>query len=195
MSELQNRAKPIVLTLAQGQSTTLSPADQKLLCAWIAMGTINSEYFNPARVAISKTDRAHLWKTKNAPMHWKIWIGDFQRTNWPPYRIHNAWVVLNETSTSSPPPNTQTTTLVFGRLYVHAVSSDIPEIVSRFRFPEPVEKYILHQLWPPQSATLAWPPTRTMNDQNADDAAAYFFLTSTGLLWKRPIPVSGSGSP
>jgi hypothetical protein len=200
MSDLQSRAKPIVLALAQGQSVTLSSADQKLLCAWIAMGTINSEYFNPARVAISDADRGHFWRTNTAPAHWKIWIGDFRRADWPPYRVHHAWVVLDDTSMTSPlptsaPPNTQTTTLVFGRLYAHAVSSHIPEIASRFRFPEPVERHILHQIWPPQSAALAWPPSRTMDDRDADNVAGYLFLATTGLLWKRPTRASVDRGP
>jgi hypothetical protein len=201
MSDLQNKRKSIVLALANGETLTLSSTHQELLSAWITMGTITSEYFNPSRAAISDADRNLFWKTKAPPpQNWKIWIGDYHRENWPPYRIHHAWVVLDDVSTSSPlpstaPPNTQTTTLVFGRLYAHAISSDIPEVVSRIRFPEPVEKHILRQLWPPQNAPLVWPPSRTMDDRDADNVAGYLFLSSTGLLWKRPIRAPKGGTP
>ncbi len=180
-----------MLALAKGKTLTLSSAEQALLSAWIAMGTITSEFFNPSRVAISDADRDHLWKTRTTPKHWKIWIGDFHRKEWPPYRVHHAWIVWDDPSESSPPPsttppNTQTTTLVFGRFYAHAISSDIPEVVSRMHFPEPVGRHILRQLEPPQNAPLIWPPTRTMDDRDADNVAGYLFLSSTGLLWKRP---------
>lgn len=176
MSRLQERAKPIVLSLVRGTETTLSVHDQDLLSAWATMSTITSEYFQPSIVAISARDRRRFWKTQRGLKNWKIWIGNFHRVDWKPYRAHNAW-----------PPNAQTTTLVFGQLYLHVASSEIPTIIGRLAFPEAVTNTILRRIWPPRGGTIRWPPRQTMSDRDAETVTAFLFLRDTGLLWKREL--------
>lgn len=190
MSRLQEQAKPIVLKLAQAQVATLSVHDQKVLAAWATMSTMTSEYIQPSTVAVSPLDRQRFYKTKSPLKLWKIWIGNYHRGNWKPHRIHHAWPTrtrVREESklTANAPPNTQTTTLIFGGLYLHVASSDIPDATRRMTFPHEVTNTILKQIWPPRSGTLRWPPRRTMTDREADYAAGFLFLSMTDLLWKR----------
>jgi hypothetical protein len=193
MSRLQERAKPIVLALVRGTETTLSVRDQDLLSAWATMSTITSEYFNPSQVAISARHRRRFWKTQRALKNWKIWIGNYRRGEWKPYRAHNAWTYVKSSRPrrKPPPPNTQTTTLVFGQLYLHVTSSEISNIIKRLAFPEPLTNTILKQIWPARTGTLRWPPRQTMNDRDADTVTAFLFLFHTGLLKKPPTPARG----
>jgi hypothetical protein len=193
-SELQNSAKRIVLPLAQGQAATISPDDQELLAAWVSMGVMTSEYFNPSKAAVSSADREFLWRHKTAPKGWKVWIGNFSRISWPPYRVHHAWPVLDDECSALPlpvtaPPNTQTTTLVFGQLYVHAASSDLSEVITRLGFSTEVESTLFRRIRPALGVPIAWPPRHVMDDQDADNAAGFIFLSATGLLWKEPVRI------
>jgi len=150
-------------------SVQLKVHDQDLLSAWATMSTITSEYFQPSSVAISARDRRRFWKTQRGLKNWKIWIGNFHRVDWKPYRAHNAW-----------PPNAQTTTLVFGQLYLHVASSEIPTIIGRLAFPEAVTNTILKRIWPPRGGTIRWPPRQTMSDRDAETVTAFLFLRDTG---------------
>ena len=189
MSVLQNKAKPIVLPLAQGLKTVLSLDDQCILSAWIAMCTITSEFFVPAFVAIPRIDRDFLWNNETAPEYWKIWIGKYQRGDWPPYRVHHAFHLSDgdrDGSVLSPstPPNAQTTTLVFGQLYAHVFSCAFPFFVDRVNFNS--ASHLLRPIWPPQNAPLVWPLPSLITDKDADHIAGAIFLFSTGLIDKKP---------
>jgi hypothetical protein len=188
MSRLQEDTKPIVLRLVKGDSFDLSVSDQRLLAAWATMGTMTSEFFRPSTVAISKHDHLQFWKTGRPIKGWKIWIGDFERGDWPPYRVHNAWSYSSDNSILRPdtPADMQITTLVFGRLYLHVASSQRPNIVRGLAFPKAVTNMILKSIWPPRTSKIRWPPRQTMTDRDADNAAGFLFLAETGLLWTPP---------
>ena len=196
MSALQIRAKSLVLPLVRGQKNMLSPMDQRVLAAWIAMCTITSEYFVPSTAAIpwEDRDRVRHW-TMPPQANWKIWIGNYKRVNWRPYRIHNALEITEEETTDRPAvhnsrvprPNTQTTTLVFGQLFAHVATSTIPEVVDRLTFPAPVSA-ILAQIWPQPTSALRWPLVRTMTDSDADSAAAYLYVIRLSG-WQPPNPM------
>jgi hypothetical protein len=118
MSGLQERAKPVVLKLAIGRETTLTPHDQELLTSWATMSTITSEYFSPATVAISQRDREKFWKTEQALKNFKIWIGHYQRGDWKPHYLHYAWGKESPLRSGAAKPTSQRTTLVFGHLFL-----------------------------------------------------------------------------
>jgi hypothetical protein len=196
MSILQSRAKSVVVSLARGEKLVIHPEAQRLLSAWIAMSAITSEFLNSNLVAISSSDRDWVRHRTSAPENWKIWIGNYQRNNWKPYRIRHALAVTEDETAEGPgihddgvaTPNTQMTTLVFGRLYVHAISSTIPEVIKCLNFPNPVSA-ILAPIWPPRNAVLDWPLSQTMTDRDADSAAGFLFLSATDLLNKKPFRI------
>jgi hypothetical protein len=191
MSRLQEQTKPLLLELVEGQETWLTIADQRLLATWATMTTITSEYIQRSTAAISAKNRDRFYRERSPLKLWKIWIGNFHRADWKPYRVHHALPVRSRVRTDSAlsanaAPNTQTTTLIFGQLYLHVASSDIPDAIGRMTFPQEVTDTILKQIWLPRSGKLRWPPRRTMTDRDADNAAGFLFLTMTDLLWKNP---------
>jgi hypothetical protein len=194
MSRLQEQTKPPLLKLVQAQETRLTIHDQRLLATWATMTTMTSEYIQPSTAAISARDRNRFYKEHSPLKLSRIWIGNFHRGDWKPYRVHHAWPartrVRNKSALSGNiPPNTQTTTITFGALYLHAASSDVPDAIRRMTFPHEVTNTILKQIWPPRSGTLHWPPPRTMTDREADHAAGFLFLLMTDLLSKKPKPM------
>ena len=80
MSQLQERAKPLVLSLIEGCQIEFTKAKCELLSAWIAMSVMCSEYSDRSRVAIRPLDRKRLFESHKPPTtNWRIWIGRFER--------------------------------------------------------------------------------------------------------------------
>jgi hypothetical protein len=178
MSRLQKRAKPIVLSLALGEQATLDKEAQRTLAAWSAMSTMTSDHFYPSRAAIPQRHRETLRLNNSLPEgEWKIWIGHYERGDWVPDWVRNAMAIWSDEHPPSyladtfPVMNTQTTTLVFGKLYVHTFSSVHSDLVSITG--QPNEKLV--QLWPCTSGhSIRW-PLLAMTDRDADDAAGFIF--------------------
>src|SRR5262249_11321537 len=151
MSVLQEHTKPVVLPLLKGDRTVLDRTRQNILAAWAAMTVICAEYIEPTRAAMAVVARRHLFKNKQAPDCMRIWIGDYQRNRWPVRWVHNS-LLISEHETpypwaigpnGVPRPNTQITTFVLGRLYLHAFSCPFEEILRAF---EP-DTRLLAQIW------------------------------------------------
>src|SRR5207248_1046559 len=93
---------------------------------------------------------------------WKIWIGRFRRGDWPGYWVHNTMPIYAKddvhelTEFGFPKPNTQTTTIVFGELYVHAFSCPFPDIVERLGLGERGASLVA-QIWPIGESFIGWP--------------------------------------
>jgi hypothetical protein len=173
MSQLQERAKNILLPLMTGGTTILGDEAQKLVAAWCAMSTMTADFIFPDKQAIPQTDRDLLLAIRLPPSDtWKIWIGRFQRKEWVPHFVKQSIPIKSvENAETLPPsgiprPNTQTTTLIFGELYVHVFSSIFPHIIASAGVGnEGVEK--IAQLWPVREHFIAW-PINIMSDRNAD---------------------------
>ncbi len=175
MSRLQRRAKPVVLPLAMGQSTLIGVDAQRTLAAWCAMSVMTSDHFYPDRAAIPQQHRDALMRLDAPPAdQWKIWIGHYERGDWVADWVQNALAISSDAHLARnlpdgvPIPNTQTTTLVFGNLYVHAVSSVHPDIIEMVGSPSGK----LVRLFPLGDTAIEW-PQKSLTDRDADDAAGF----------------------
>lgn len=187
MSRLQERAKPLLIPLIKGDSTTLDLETQHVVSAWAALAITVAEYHETDKVTITPDDRTHLMETNEAPSNWKIWIGHYQRGDWSGHWIHNVLPVYPKENVPDfppdgiPPPNTQTTTFVAGQLYIHAMSSALPRVVEMFRFVGSGSAKIAC-IWPAATEIISW-PLRTLTDGEAHAISNEFFnsaLRSTG---------------
>jgi hypothetical protein len=184
MSDLQKAAKPVLIPLITGKSNkpiTLNLDRQKLLASWATMTVICAEYFYPSRAAISVTDRRWLYKTKSAPNDFRIWIGDYERKDWVPHWGHfslrisehegaQGWTIHPD---GTPRSNTQTTTFVVGRLFIHAYSCPFPEVLNADKIVRAVDSKLV-QIWPPRHSFLVW-PTASITDRDADNLVSAIF--------------------
>jgi hypothetical protein len=190
MSRLQESAKPYVLPLVLGQATAMDAASQGIVAAWIAMTAIVAEYFDPSKAAVSYAQRQYFCKNQTVPPNWKIWIGHYVRGNWPAYLVHNPLPIssaqhrIGRTDTGLPRPNTQTTALVVGELYIFAASS-ATDVFDRWEVPGEGAK--LAQIWPLRRNIVGW-PTETLTDRGADQIAGSFFLAVEEIGRKNRVP-------
>lgn len=77
MSHLQNQAKPILLPMMLGTKAVLSPDEQSIISAWMAMFTMVFEQMDPDSAAITKEEREKFKAEKRAQENWLIWIAPY----------------------------------------------------------------------------------------------------------------------
>jgi hypothetical protein len=159
MSELQEQTKPILLPLILGQRSFLHRKAQSTLSAWIAMFVMVAEFLDKTgtRIAISSKDRLFLKTDLTAPSSMKVWIGCFERDKWKGVWTHVTIPISDEdhvpqrSSLGVDFPNTQTTTFVIGRLYIHVLSSEIVSILRNNKMRRGA-KTLLYQIHPLKSS-------------------------------------------
>jgi hypothetical protein len=140
----------------------------------------------PDRATVSVTDRRWLYNTKTAPNDFRIWIGDYKRDDWIPHWGHFSlrisehegaqdWTVHPD---GTPRSNTQTTTFVVGRLFIHGYSCPFPEILNADK--------IVRTVVTPRHSFLVW-PSAAITDRDADRIAGAIFesLDVAGTTFER----------
>jgi len=196
MSRLENKIKPILGPLVDGQCGRLSEQDQYILATWITLKVMIAEFDNPERVTVHHMQRKMMKRRQQPPKFgWRIWISRYDRDQWIPHYINNT---LNITPATAPLHsigayipvkryNTQSVTLVIGKLFVHVIHSTARANVRLFRFPEPAGTK-LRRIWPISGYSIKWPPA-IMSDDEADQAAGAFLLECrTAICRQRGIP-------
>lgn len=178
MSRLQEITKPILLPLIAGNRVQLNHREQENLAGWIAMLTMVSEYRDRSRnrVAISQEDRRWLKEHGTPPPKgWKIWLGNFSNQGeWRSIWVHSVAPIAGKehiperTDFGLDLPNTQSTTVVIGQLYVHVLSSALKSWVVRQDMAGR-GRAVMPRLWPllANGRRLRWPPTVGLSSAEA----------------------------
>jgi hypothetical protein len=173
MSQLQERAKPILLPLIKGERTVLGLDAQRLLAGWCAMSVMTSDFFYPETQAIPRADRDYLRDHWMPPSDtWKIWIGRYTREKWQAHYIKNSMPITEEDIAEEgdshvPRSNSQMTTIVVGQLYIHAFSCPFAWLIEKIAtIPANGFKKVA-QIWPTREHFIAW-PTDPLTDREAD---------------------------
>lgn len=83
MSRLQEQARPFLVPMLIGETTSLHRRSQTTLAAWITVMVMVSEFVDRDMVAVSQAERAFVHERQKAPNHWRIWIGAHERKKFP----------------------------------------------------------------------------------------------------------------
>jgi hypothetical protein len=160
MSDLENKAKEIVLRLQAHKNCVLSSEEQLALATWITLLTIVAEFTDIPQKKIPVTERILFYKEHQPLPDWRIWIGKYRGTEWDlRYRhygiggafegrdINDKVVDLIDIGAA------QSSTFVIGGLLILAISAgdDI--------FKEQVAGYTinsLYKIWPLSNTEIEW---------------------------------------
>ena len=161
MSKIEGDAKPVALPLMQGFPLILDRAKQRLLASMFCLITARNEFSRLGAIAVPEADRDHLRTTLLPPTHWRIWIAGYAGTNpkenWTYHQPMH--VDLDPASETGPDKaNTQTTTLVIGKLCAHTFSSTIIDDFSGYTGIE------LQRIWP-TSDDIDWSVVRAYDER------------------------------
>jgi len=182
MSRVQERAKPQLIPLLKGNAWALGVNAQRAIAAWACMATMTSEYLSrqSSSVSISQNDRDLIRQQEMPPPSWRVWLGCYDRQKWVGQWTHTTVPILEEQDIppgTPAPPNTQTTTFIIGKLYVHTMCSHFPENTKLWDWrPVPHARRFLVPIWPLERGIVGWPPQR-MSDKDAQDFSMAFFNT------------------
>src|SRR3954469_20001876 len=102
MSQIQSEAMSTVMQLITGSKATLYRKQQVTLAAWVAMANIIAEHDPLTYVTIPAADRAFVFKKRQPPTHWRIWIGDYQGDRTHAAYVHVPIILTDQAILSDP---------------------------------------------------------------------------------------------
>lgn len=181
MKDIEDEAMPVLVPLIQGKRARLSPKDQQIIATWASLKSIISEYGLGGHVTVHPSQRRRMMRKGLPPAsRWGVWIGYYERKKWVPEWIGRPLSILPEerfAKRSSRVPthfNSNATTQVIGRLFIHVIHTPMPGLIERWRFSLP-HGGSLFRIWPAAEYSINW-PGQVMTDKDADVAATAFAM-------------------
>jgi hypothetical protein len=175
MSQLENRAKPLLIPLMLGTPSSFAPHRQSILATWIAKTAMTAEYRYPRAIAIPQEQRAVLMSKGEPPEGWYIQIADYHGQKWRNAAIFRQMISFKtsmdeiEEATMSSRKYVEITCFGLGCLFVQTISTPIKDLDVEL---EDEHANDFRQLWPPKNRILNWPPPSSLDDKKADNAAS-----------------------
>jgi hypothetical protein len=127
MSGIEGFAKNFTAPLLTGHWTLLDIQAQFAISALMCLIIMRLEFLDPAMRAIPQADRDWLRTQREPAKHWRIWIAQYNGLRGGDHWSRYCGIqIASQQPTQVFGPahcNTQTTTMVLGRLCVHAFSS------------------------------------------------------------------------
>ena len=169
MGQLQEDAKPFLVPMLHGESTSLHRRAQKLLSTWVTMTVMVSEFVNRDQIAISNEERHRFSNTVQPLPHWRIWVGRHQRNMYSLW-THNCMSFTEKKAESIAAgalgePNAQTSTILLGEhVIIHVMSSIVARRIIRLWQLPPSIAPLMSQIWPSKNPRVTWPPAGALND-------------------------------
>jgi hypothetical protein len=146
MSRLQDEAKPIVQSLAEGHWPALSESDRKVLARWGAMTTVTLE-FHGGLLAIPQHHRELLMKG-DMPPGWHVTLARMADTRAAGSSFHRVFMTANEIKG-------QSSYFCVERFAVHAISVPGNATLKMLQWVVPmgtlddlVSRHLLRRIWP-----------------------------------------------
>ena len=182
MSRLQNNAKDYLIPLFKGDPTVLGQEACSAVAAWATMVSMTAEFMldSGTKIGISREDRAALMTTEAPLPDWKIWVGYYDGGIWSHQWKHASLPIVGGKDLPSaeyvytPLPNTQTTTFVVGKLYVHTMSCGYPDVVSNWQWLLNNRlRNLLVPIWPVRPQIVTW-PIHGVNDADVQLSSEMF---------------------
>lgn len=171
LGRLEEWAKEALLPLIVGNRANILPGGQQLLATWAAKTAMIAEHFRPIDSGIPQDDRTWLLQKMAPPRKgWFVWIAAYNGTAWRDLAIYQGRMGVSLTPVARPsaaPHYAQATTFGLGHVLFCVVSSSAPAI-EQFAGREAQG---MIQIWPPQERSILWPPSRLLNDHDANAVA------------------------
>jgi hypothetical protein len=170
VNHVEDSTKEFLIPLINGDFFTLTGEHQAKFALWLAIACIVWEYTDPPTQAIPKEDRDFIYEKRKPPPNWSMWVGNYKGNDWKNrYRHHGGYVVPRELFAERDivgpnAPNSQTSSLQIGELFMHVSSSTVP---TAWQFDHGVDFPGMLRLWPLKPRPIQWPNLTTLDDASA----------------------------
>lgn len=201
-------ARPVLRRLIQGAAERLYPADLRAVAAWAVLKAMVATHS-----AVDPADLAYMYAHHRPPPdRWAVWIGNYDRQNWPCEYACGLFAVLDNDEFWRDPEaevnvfNSGVVTLVLGKLFIQVMYCPVASYVESWAYAHkdgaPVRGLV--RIYPAGGdISVSW-PVGTMTDRDADDATdgvihdfrsrAAAFRAERGLkplMWPHGAPAGG----
>jgi hypothetical protein len=159
MSELEEKNKQTITSLALGEEIVLNSITQQNLALWAAMKTIVAEYTDVSTISISEADRETVIQGQVPTDGWGIWIGRYKGKDWVQRYYHCGASLTTKAGfvlglNSRPSFNTQSSVFVVGELLIYITSTGNMRMAGTLDY---CSNKKLHKVWPLKNSDIIWP--------------------------------------
>jgi hypothetical protein len=180
MSHLQSKTKPILVPLLDGKRFLLTNKQQLQLATWATMFVMVAELSLRKKelAAVTQGERSEFKRTRKPLKNWKFWIAAIDHPDWIGRYVHTSMRVASKRQASKttegviPVPNTQTTTFVVNKLYIHTISSTARGLDLG---KQEIRRGMAQRIWPRSPPIIQWPPRDFLSSSDAEWLSRAFF--------------------
>jgi hypothetical protein len=179
MKSIEDRAKPVIKDLIIGHERRITTAEQELLSTWAVLKVMIAAYDQKSKVTVHYKQREYIMRRKTPPTKgWAVWIGSLERVEWVPEWVSRPMFLAPErvanrrVNHNTSHFNSNATTQILGKLYIHVIHVPMPSLIKRWHFPP--HKGTLFRVWPPTRTSIKWPGA-PLDDIAADNIADALF--------------------
>lgn len=174
MSRLEERTKPILISLIQGDVGELAVEQQAILAQWIILKTMVCEQNRKDEVVFTEEQRHQFMVSGGIPDQVKIWIGRNYSGRWlSSFRRSSAYLLLSPDAkptshVMTANKNVQTTAIGMGQLFAYSIVSnsaglDLGDLITF--------KGNLIRIWPTAGEKILVPLHKWISEGDADAVA------------------------
>lgn len=172
---MENRNRPFLLPLIQGLPRSISTFDVKVLSAWIAKTVMVGEYLHPQHITIPDHERLRMYADFEPPPNWTIWIADYRGDKWRNLTMFHHMGRLSPVGPSGDVvADAHLTSIGIGRLFIQVAATASGYTID-------TDNDAFRRIWPLTGLALSWPPSRFIDDTEAD-----FIANSFARIMKLP---------
>jgi hypothetical protein len=125
MSQIEEKAKPVLTPLLKGEQCALDHEKIETLGHWIALKTIVGELDDPDSAAITDKERQAFFRNRTMPRNFRARIGKYIGPTGYRHRPLSLYIGYEDVAPAVDPfPHGQSTTIVAGELSIHTFSAD-----------------------------------------------------------------------
>lgn len=132
MSLLDEKVKPMLISMLENKDITFSEEDLLILSRWVVMKVIVAEQSEEGTQVTPEIDRYSFFENKKIPDYFRVYIGRQKTIHDSAYLRHSATLSL---SPKGPSPslngmkrNTQTVSFLIGPLFVYVIAARIKNL-------------------------------------------------------------------
>jgi hypothetical protein len=199
MKDIEDKAKPIMLPLFDGEPTRLSPVDLETIATWAALKVMVADSVDGGAWAVHHKQREYMYAHKRPPLRsWTVWLGRFERKEWRGEWVSRPFNLLPRGAAHDKKLgrlvrhyNCNSVTQVIGQVLIHVIHAVDQRLIVDWRFSTPQKPTLsapFFKIWPPSNTSIVWPP-RALSDQDADHVsrALSTFLNKAVYGNRRPV--------